>query len=490
MKSEVILPKQRGKLGIGSHLFLGFILFTVIIVALLWLFQIVFLNTFYKAIKLTSIDQRARQIVLSIDDDERMLDAVRDAVDYEQMNVLVADGSGRRLAVGLSSSNYVFSELQSWKLLALYLDTQRGGGSLYQRYVQSEPDIPDDKFGIVQSSGYVESVLYVYALQNDQGQERLVIIYASIEPVESTVRTLRVQLVVITGIMVLLSVGIALVTAMVISRPIVRMNRSAARLAQGDYDVRFEETGAKETSELAHSLNIAAVELSKVENLRKDLLANVSHDLRTPLTMITGYAEVMRDIPGENTPENVQIIIDEANRLSSMVNNLLDISKLQANADELYLEEVNFTELLVDIVNRYQQLLKPQNFEFEFVYDACYEVYVDRIRMQQVVYNLLNNAVNYSKDCKKIVVKQAFEDGYLRIDIIDQGMGVKKEDLPYIFNRYYKVDKNHQMGVSGSGLGLSIVKTILDAHKMKYGVISEYGKGSDFYFVMPGKVVE
>ena len=171
MRSEFSLQKRRRRAGIAFRLFLGFILFTAIIVALLWLFQVVFLNSFYKTIKLSSIDRMARQIVLSVDNDDNMLETVRDAVDQEQMNVLVADGRGHRLTVGLSSSNDVFSELHAWELLALYLDTQRSGGSFYQRYAHNGQNTTDDRLGIVTSAESVESVLYVYALQNDLPQE-------------------------------------------------------------------------------------------------------------------------------------------------------------------------------------------------------------------------------------------------------------------------------------------------------------------------------
>ena len=132
--------------------------------------------------------------------------------------------------------------------------------------------------------------------------------------------------------MILLSFGLALFISSRLSKPLEQMNESAKQLGEGKYDIRFPEQGAREVAELAATLNYAAAELSKVEDLRRELIANVSHDLRTPLTMISGYAEVMRDIPGENTPENVQIVIDEANRLTGIVNDLLDLSKLQAGA--------------------------------------------------------------------------------------------------------------------------------------------------------------
>lgn len=141
--------------------------------------------------------------------------------------------------------------------------------------------------------------------------------------------------------------------------------------------------------ELAATLNYAAAELSKVEDLRRELIANVSHDLRTPLTMISGYAEVMRDIPGENTPENVQIVIDEANRLTGIVNDLLDLSKLQAGALTLTVSEFNLTEDIRNTLHRYDKLA---DFSFPFTYDRTVYVCADQLKISQVLYNLVNNA--------------------------------------------------------------------------------------------------
>ena len=133
------------------------------------------------------------------------------------------------------------------------------------------------------------------------------------------------------------------------------------------------------------TLNYAAKELSKVETLRRDLIANVSHDLRTPLTMITGYSEVMRDLPGENTPENVQVIIDEANRLTTLVNDMLDLSKMQSGAQKLSPSFFDLTESVRDILGRYNKLT---DYDIRFTADRDVTVYADELKISQVVYNL------------------------------------------------------------------------------------------------------
>lgn len=220
-----------------------------------------------------------------------------------------------------------------------------------------------------------------------------------------------------------------------------------------------EEKGYKEISELADTLNYTVSELTKSELLQRELIANVSHDLRTPLTMITAYAEVMRDLPGENTPENLQVIIDEAKRLTELVNDLLDISKLQAGVQKLERKEYNLTESIKSVMKRYAKLVEQQGYDITFEYREP-EVWVeaDEYKIYQVLYNLVNNAVNYT------------------------GEGIAPEQLNHVWDRYYKIDKNHKRAVMGTGLGLSIVKNILQLHDAPFGVITEIGKGSIFWF--------
>ena len=469
--------------------------FCAVLFLVIWFFQVILLDSFYRNIKTAAIDKSSNQIVETIQDMrvdfsmKQEFDAQLDSLSMENDACALIRNISNGFEVKVTTNAHCpIRNLSSMNVQRLYQFADEHGGS-WSSLVPSGVDFTmvndHDRFQKEEQ----QTLIHVQNTVDQAGNQIAVIMATIIRPVNVVRDVLVKQLWNVMAIIVLCSTIVSYFLSKLIASPIEKLNADAKILASGNYDVVFTGKGYKEIEELTDTLNYTSQELGKVDRLRQELIANVSHDLRTPLTMIGGYAEVMRDIPGENTPENVQIIIDETNRLSSMVNNLLDISKLQANTEELQLETINFTAMLEEIVNRYQQLLKAQNFEFVFEYDGSYSAYVDTMHMQQVVYNLLNNAVNYSNGSKKIIVKQTYSDGYLRVDIIDFGMGVKKEDLPYIFNRYYKVDKNHQMGVTGSGLGLFIVKTILDKHKMKYGVISEYGKGSDFYFVLPAKEV-
>jgi signal transduction histidine kinase len=253
------------------------------------------------------------------------------------------------------------------------------------------------------------------------------------------------------------------------------MSRSAKRLAKGDYGAHFEGGGYREAEELADALNYAAEELQKNDSLQKELVANISHDLRTPLTMIKGYSEVMRDIPEENTPENVQIIIDEAERLTELVNDMLDLSKIRAGTRKPELEMFDLTESVRAVLGRYEKFTESQSFVVLFEGGENVSVMADRTMILQVVYNLVNNALNYTGEDKTVRITQSVKNGKVRISVTDSGEGIAKEDIPYIWDRYYKVDKVHKRAVVGTGLGLSIVKGILESHGATYGVESVVG---------------
>ena len=201
--------------------------------------------------------------------------------------------------------------------------------------------------------------------------------------------------------------------------------------------------------------------------------------------MITGYGEVMRDIPGENTPENVQIIIDEAKRLSSLVDDILDLSKLQSGTQELTCSRFNLTEDIRDMLKRYAKFTEQNGYHLKFISDRDAFVYADEIKMSQVIYNFINNAINYTGSDNSITVCQSMQNNMVKIEVIDTGAGIPKEQLAYVWDRYYRIDKAHKRSAIGTGLGLSIIKTILDMHGANYGVISTEGQGSIFWFELP-----
>ena len=326
------------------------------------------------------------------------------------------------------------------------------------------------------------SVSLLYCIKKGNGY---IFLFTSLEDIGTTTSLIKNQLIYVTLLAILFSIIIALFLSRRIAKPISDMTKKAEKLAEGNYNVQFTTTGIKEIDELANTLNYLEQEVSKTDEYRRDLMANVSHDLKTPLTMIKAYAEMIRDITlnnKEKTKENLNVIIDETDRLNILVNDILELSKLQNNQDNLNIEKFDIVELINDILKRYQIIKETENYKLILESPASIMVKADKKRISQVIYNLINNAINYTGDDLTVTIKITENTKECKIEIIDTGKGIDEKDLSNIWNRYYKKEKNHKRNVVGTGLGLSIVKNILEQHHFKYGVNSVKDKGTTFYF--------
>ena len=298
-------------------------------------------------------------------------------------------------------------------------------------------------------------------------------------------RAVQTQFFLTIAAILLATVMIGFIMAKSISEPIIETNLAARELSRSRYARPPHSGGYREIAELNDTLVRAAEDLGKVEDLQRELIANISHDLRTPLTMIGGYAEAMRDIPEEITPENMQIIIDETNRLSSMVNEVLDFSRMRTGSMELEQTDFNLTEQIREICNRVSKMTAVDGYTV--IFDEAEDRFVtgDTGRISQVVYNLLGNALTYTGEDKTVRIRQEDRSAAVRVTVSDSGDGIPADELPYIWDRYYRSRENHRRAVIGSGLGLNICRGILEKHEARYGVRSGEGQGTEFWFELP-----
>ena len=312
-----------------------------------------------------------------------------------------------------------------------------------------------------------------------------VFVYSPLEDLNGARFIFRNQLVFITIVVILIACFISYFLSKKITTPIVKITKKAQELGSGNYNVKFDNSDILEINELANTLNHVSNDLSKIDELRRDLMANVSHDLKTPLTMIRAYAEMIRDISYQDeakTKENLNIIIEEVERLNILVNDILELSKMQATSDELTIEKFDLVKVIQEIMKRYEILKTTENYHFNLDLPAEEIVYADKQKITQVIYNLVNNAINYTGNDKQVFIKVKRVKKEVMVEIRDTGKGIKKEELPYIWDKYYKSDKLHQRSVISTGLGLAIVKEILTKHKFDYGVKSVVNGGTTFYF--------
>ena len=511
-KLETKPPRRRGvggRISISWKLFAYLALFTLFILGVVWTMQIGLLNYFYSQSKYDELELTDRLLTDTLQDNPTRLDEVVEdcATDYLLcIRVFRLDGATARQVVSAEvSGDCLIHRISNTYLTYLYNQAVRGGG-VYTKRVSPDalfitnPDAMADTVGKPQDKEHsfrdhfwkspLEqniNMIRVRVTRDRIGNTYILMLNSELEPLNATVETLKTQFWMIAFILLCGALFLAILISRNISEPIKKMNRAAKRLAEGNYDADFRVGGYREAAELSESLTNASEQLSQNDTLQKELIANISHDLRTPLTMIIGYSEVMRDLPGENTPENVQVIIDETERLSLLVNDLLDLSKLQAGTRLPTFETINLTELIQSTMLRYEKLTQKDGYRIEYEADASVDIRADRTMLLQVIYNLINNAINYTGEDKLVRVTQTLSsDGSrVRVSVMDSGAGIPPEQIPLIWDRYYKIDKVHRRAMIGTGLGLSIVKQVLEAHHTTYGVESKVGSGSTFWFEMP-----
>lgn len=335
------------------------------------------------------------------------------------------------------------------------------------------------------------TMLFVMVLGDKSKPSGYIFLNTSLEPLDSTIEIINGQILTISITLLILGLGISYFLAHLIETPIMRITKSAKVMGQGDYTVRFDGRGYAETETLAETLNNAAAEISKIDELQRDLIANISHDLRTPLTMVKAYAEMIRDLSGDNPVkrrEHINIIIEESDRLAALVNDILDLSKLESGNEKISKSTFSITAKIHEIMGRYTLLSEQQGYQFHVSTTKDFEIEADVIKIEQVLYNLINNAVNYTGDNKNVYITQLIlDEKTARIEITDTGKGIEPDLLPLIFDRYYRAEKSKRE-VIGTGLGLSIVKQILKQHNCKFGVRSELNVGSTFWFEVEGHI--
>ena len=466
------------------------VLFVALVIGLLWLFEIVLLDDFYRWDKTNQVRQASDMLVNNIDN-EKLHQLIDRLAEENDVCVLLLDENGKTLQ---SSEDIRFCLIHrmSTRDLNWWLSITPEDGSVLTRLFNVKfPQMA--QYNSRSFRGKVpptevhqrQSLLCARRVTMADGATAYLLLNAVITPLDATVATLRSLLVLITVAVLLGALILALFIAKRVTRPIVETNAAARALSRGEYHPPEHGGTYREMAELNSTLSRAAEELSHVEHLQHELIANISHDLRTPLTMIGGYAEVMRDIPGEATPENLQIIIDESRRLKSLVSEVMDFSQLQSGGVAMEPEPFALTDNVTAIVSRVSKLIEKDGYRIDYVPEEPLWALGDAKRIDQVVYNLLGNALTYTGEDKRVTISQEKRGDQVRIGIRDTGKGISAEELPLIWNRYYRTKETHRRAIIGSGLGLSIVRSILELHSANYGVESEPGQGTCFWFELP-----
>ena len=451
---------KRNNLTIKSLLY--FICFSVVILLILWLTQIELLGVFYERYQIKNIESIASSIDRNQEDIESNLENYaynnNICIQYYKTDE-IKEYNIKTPGCLLGAKNATVAKAKRM----LYYSNQEKSIKLY-----------------APGTG-TKSIIYLVRLNDDN----FIFLNTPLEDINTTSKILKRNLIYIIVVIMLLSFLVSIILAKKINKPILNLISSAKELGKGNYNVEFKKSNIAELDELADVLEVAASEMNKTEELRRDLIANVSHDLKTPLTMIKAYAEKVRDLSykdKEKREKDLNVIIEEADRLNYLVNDLLDMSKIESGTDSLKIEEYDLIEEIKTIIKRYEIVKETENYKFELDLPDKVIINADRSKLNQVIYNLVNNAIEHTGD--DLVVKIAViknKDHYM-IKITDTGKGIAEEDKKLVWNKYYKTDKRHKRNVVGSGIGLTIVKGILESHNFEYGIDSKLNEYTTFYF--------
>ena len=461
-----------------------FMLFTAVVFTVLWLLQTVFLQSFYNNMVISNTISAAKKIT-SFDSgmNEQFDEISRD----NSLLVYVTDTDG----------NILYSADEYKKGHRDFDDNGENGGFVlikgnkgHKEGVFHYRELPDNFVEFLKSlsasdSGEAElktEQMYFYGKYIDYGSDKAVLyVGTNLNAVGSTARIIRIQLLIVTFLSAAVGFVLALFISKSFSRPISQLNEKAHTLGENSDNTEFHKGFCSELDELNETLDKTDSKLKQSKEFQNELLANVSHDLRTPLTMIKGYAEMIRDISHEDEQqcaEDVAVIVREADRLTALVGEILEYSELQMKDTEDILNDCDLSEVVSSVTDSFESLFAKDGYIFERRIADNIHIRGNASRLTRAIYNLIDNAVRHIGDDKWIGVTLKTENDRAVVEIADHGEGIPADELERIWDKYYT---NRQRGGKGvSGLGLAIVKQTVSQHGGVCSVVSEVGTGSSF----------
>ncbi|NTV89773.1 MAG: HAMP domain-containing protein [Clostridiales bacterium] len=464
---------------IAFKLWAGMMALVSIVLILLWLFQIVFLNSFYTNIHINQIIKNSQEIIDATGYPESTEDLIAFETGMEELaynNNLMAEfiDAGQNT---IFTAGSITTGMQG--RMPMMFNTARDEAylkAMVGETVRISTTHPRFK------SKYMVIGLPAGEKDNIRG---VLVLSVPLAPVEDTADILKLQLVYITIILLAATLLLSYFLSRSFTRPITEISRVSMSMAAGDLSARIDSKQKDEIGRLAQTINLMGAELAKTDQLRKDIVANVSHEIRTPLSLIKGYAETIRDVSGDNREKRERqlgIIIEESDRLNSIVADILNLSQIQAGYANLSMQPIKMSDLFGRMIKRFEILSETTGIVITAKGIDNIKLVGDEARIEQVMYNLVNNAFNHSPAGSTISLSMIRNGERYRVEVADQGEGIEEEDLKYIWERFYKADKSGDRKRAGSGLGLSIVKGILEAHNAPFGVVSKPGEGTTFWF--------
>ena len=470
----------------GFRLWSCFALFTALIFTVLWLLQTVFLQNFYDGMIIKNT-RSAAETIIADGKNENINDEIDELAHKNSVLIFVTDTDGNIL---YSSDEFNGMRKRGFSLGDNELKVKKGdkhqGGyrSLPDGYGEFLEKLSESNIVEMQSENY-----YVYGAYMDYyNTEEKAVLYvgAVIDAVGASVTIISMQLVWVTALSVAVGFILSWFIAKRFSVPVGILSEKAKQLGEKEYSAEFKKGFCTELDELSDTLDRTNKKLNEARDFQMELLANVSHDLRTPLTMIKGYAEMIRDISWEDEQqcsEDIAVIIKEADRLTALVNEIMEYSELKSENIMEDFEKINLSILVNRTAVSFENLKRPDGITVEK--DIAENIFINgnESRLERALYNLMDNAARHTGESRKINISLVSENGRAVISVKDYGSGIPENELANIWDRYYTTRMRKGKGVSG--LGLAIVKQITEMHQGNCAAYSEQGKGSIFVINFP-----
>lgn len=460
---------------ISVKLWLAMMTLILFMLGLLWIFQIYFLENYYSDKYIENIQE---EIISTLNNENNTIEDVKNQI------------------MMIAYNNNAFIEVYDYNRENIFTIEQMNTGNGYGHgnfgMGRKMDKLKEDAFQSALSGEITKTIMHhpklpienaMISMRNEYRQW-IIFLTIPIGSVDSTVEVLKSQLIYITLGILVISIIITIVLSKGFTKPLKDITKASEEISKGNFNINIKVKQKDEIGKLADSINNMAIELNKAEELKRDIIGNVSHELKSPLGLIKGYTQMIREV-SINDPikreKHFEIIENETERLRKIVDDILSLSKIQSGNVSINLESVDIVEVMKNNAEKFTVMSEKLGIPININNTKELKVLCDKGRVEQIVFNLLNNAFNNTeKGSITIVIEEINE--FVKVSISDTGKGIKEDELEYIWDKFFTAKKTSKEKIYGTGLGLSIVKSIFEACNIKYGLDSKVNEGTTFWF--------